>query len=284
MINYKLLKAWPIPEVRQTYETRDTILYALGIGCGFDPTDRDELAYVYENGLRAFPSMALVLGYPGFWLSDPATGVDWKRVLHGEQELILHRPLPASATVIGKSRVIEIYDKGAGRDALIISARDVLDDATGDLMATLTSTVVLRGAGGFGGVAAPQSKAAQLPDRRADHVVDIALSPQAAMIYRLSGDLNPLHIDYGVAETAGFARPILHGLCTFGIATRALVRTLCESAPEGLGGVAARFSAPVYPGETLQTEIWLDGTAAQFRCRIPERDTVVLANGVARLR
>lgn len=282
MIDYERLKGWPIPEARQTYGTRETILYGLGIGCGTDPTDGGELSYVYENGLKAFPSMALVLGYPGFWLRDPGTGVDWRRILHGEQQLVLHQELPPAASVVGRSRVLEVYDKGAGRDALLVSTRDVLDEASGNLLATSTSTLVLRGAGGFGGAASSPSAASPLPDRPPDHTVSIATSAQAALIYRLSGDLNPLHADPAAAAQAGFPKPILHGLCTFGVASRALVGSIGGGDPDSLREVSARFSAPVYPGETIVTDIWTKGRSAQFRCHVQEREQIVLTNGSAR--
>lgn len=277
MIDYERLKAFPIPEGRQTYSGRDTILYALGIGFGLDDDAESDVPFVYERNLRAFPSMALVLGYPGFWLRDPATGVDWKRILHGEQGLTLHRPLPSSGAVTGKSRVVEIFDKGPGRDALLLSARDIVEDATGDLLATATSTVVIRGAGGFGGPASPKATLPPLPEREPDRTVALPTSRQAAMIYRLSGDLNPLHVDPEVAEAAGFERPILHGLCTFAVALRGL--RLAGTLPELGLRVFARFSAPVYPGETIATDIWDTDTGVMFRARSVERGTVVLTNG-----
>src|SRR5215831_4257566 len=149
-IDYQKLKNWPIPAVEQRYVARDTILYALGLGCGADPTDRDDLKFVYEDGLAALPTMAVVLGAPGFWLKDPKTGVDWRKVLHGEQGLVLHRPLPPAGVVTGQSRILEILDRGE-RGAFMYSERTLVDPASGALIATTTSTTVLRGEGGFGG-------------------------------------------------------------------------------------------------------------------------------------
>lgn len=114
-IDYLKLKSWPFPDLEHRYEAKDTILYALGVGCGGDPMDRSELPFVYEEGLKALPTMAVVLGYPGFWLKDPNTGVDWRKVLHGEQGLVIHKPLPATGTVIGRTRITEIIDKGPGK-------------------------------------------------------------------------------------------------------------------------------------------------------------------------
>lgn len=280
-IDYQKLKTWPFPDLEHRYEAKDTILYALGVGCGADPMDRTELPFVYEDGLKALPTMAVVLGYPGFWLKDPATGVDWRKILHGEQGLVIHKPLPASGTVIGRTRVTEIVDKGPGKGALLYSDRDVLDKATGDLLATLTSTTFIRGEGGFGGPSGPSPAPHVLPERAPDVTVDLKTLPQAALIYRLSGDDNPLHADPDVAAVAGFERPILHGLCSYAVAGRAVLKACCGNDPTRLKRFDLRFSAPVMPGETIRTEIWRDGSTVSFRARVVERDVVVLNNGRA---
>ena len=280
-IDYQKLKNWHFPDLEHRYEAKDTILYALGVGCGADPMDRTELPFVYEDGLKALPTMAVVLGYPGFWLKDPATGVDWRKILHGEQGLVIHKPLPASGTVIGRTRVTEIVDKGPGKGALLYSDRDVLDKATGDLLATLTSTTFIRGEGGFGGPSGPSPAPHVLPERAPDVTVDLKTLPQAALIYRLSGDDNPLHADPDVAAAAGFERPILHGLCSYAVAGRAVLKACCGNDPTRLKRFDLRFSAPVMPGETIRTEIWRDGSTVSFRARVVERDVVVLNNGRA---
>ncbi len=280
-IDYAKLKAWPFPDLEHSYTAKDTILYALGVGCGADPVDRSELPFVYEDGLKALPTMAVVLGYPGFWLKDPNTGVDWRKVLHGEQGLVIHKPLPATGTVIGRTRVTEIIDKGPGKGALLLSERDVIDKASGDLLATLTSTTFIRGEGGFGGPSGPSPEPHPLPERAPDLAVDLPTLPQAALIYRLSGDYNPLHADPDVATGAGFPRPILHGLCTYAVAGRAILKACCDNDPARLTRLDLRFSAPVLPGETVRTEIWRDGSEVSFRARVVERDVVVLNNGRA---
>jgi acyl dehydratase len=280
-IDYVKLKNWPVPEIEHRYEVKDTILYALGLGCGSDPMDEADLRFVYEENIQVQPAMAVVLGYPGFWIRDSKTGIDWKKVLHGEQGLILHKPLPAAATVIGRSRITEIIDKGAGKGALLFSERDVIDKASGDLLATLTSTAFLRGDGGFGGPAGPAPEPHRLPEEPPHLSLDLPTLPQAALIYRLSGDYNPLHADPKIAAEAGFARPVLHGLCTFGIASRAIMRACCGNNPARLRKLQVRFSAPVFPGETIRTEIWQDGTTISFRARAAERDAIVLNNGLA---
>lgn len=282
-IDYHKLKNWHFPDLEHRYEAKDTILYALGVGCGADPMDRTELPFVYEDGLKALPTMAVVLGYPGFWLKDPNTGVDWRKILHGEQGLVIHKPLPASGTVIGRTRVTEIVDKGPGKGALLYSDREVFDKATGDLLATLTSTTFIRGEGGFGGPSGPAPEPHALPERAPDLAVDLKTLPQAALIYRLSGDYNPLHADPDVATAAGFERPILHGLCTYAVAGRAVLKACCGNDPSRLRRFDLRFSAPVLPGETVRTEIWRDGSRVSFRARVVERDIVVLNNGLAEI-
>jgi acyl dehydratase len=279
-IDYDKLKNWPLPAVEQRYTARDTILYALGVGAGSDPTDEAELRFVYEGELRALPTMGVVLGAPGFWLKDPTTGVDWRKVLHGEQGLVVHRPLPPAAVVVGRSKVVEILDRG-DKGAFMYAERVVVDQATAEPMCTLTSTTVLRGAGGFGGPAGPAPEPHALPARAPDLAVDLATLPQAALIYRLSGDDNPLHADPKVALAVGFPRPILHGLGTFGVAGRAILKACCGSDPARLEAMQVRFSAPVFPGETIRTEIWRDGATVSFRARVVARDAVVLNNGRA---
>jgi acyl dehydratase len=282
-IDYKKLMAWSFPDLEHTYTARDTILYALGLGCGSDPTDAQDLRFVYEEGLLALPTLAVVLGYPGFWLKDSETGVDWRKVLHGEQGLVLHAPLPAEGTIIGRTRIIEIFDKG-DKGSLMLSERDVIDKASGKVLATLSATAVLRGDGNFGGPAGPVPPPHALPDREPDACLDLPTLPQAALIYRLSGDYNPLHADPRVAASAGFKRPILHGLCTYGVAARAVLKLCCDNDPAALARFDVRFSAPVYPGETIKTEIWRDGGRISFRARVVERDVVVLNNGLAEVR
>ncbi len=281
-IDYQKLKNWPFPEIEHRYEAKDTILYALGVGLGADPMDPNQLRFVYEDGLKALPTMAAVLAYPGHWAKNPETGIDWKKVLHGEMGFVISQPLPPAGVVVGRTVIEEIIDKGAGKGALLYSRRDVRDKETGALLAQLSSTSFLRGDGGFGGPSGPTRAVHQLPERAPDLVCDLATLPQAALIYRLSGDYNPLHADPEVAKAAGFARPILHGLCTFGVAGHALLRTLCGYDPARLTRMEVRFSSPVYPGETTRTEIWREGPGrAGFRCRIVERDVVAINNGYA---
>jgi acyl dehydratase len=286
-IDVAKLKAWPLAPIEQRYSERDTILYALGIGVGHDPLDRAALRFVYEDGLQALPTMGVVLGYPGFWAKDPATGIDWVRLLHGEQSLELLAPLPAAGTVVGTSRITAIVDKGAGKGALMYSERDIHDAASGQLLAVSRSVSFMRGDGGF----SERGQASDLappprqptPDTAPDHVCELKTRPECALIYRLSGDYNPVHADPAVARAAGFERPILHGLCSFGVSGHALLKTLCAWDASRLKEIGARFSSPVYPGETLRVEMWQRGQAVQFRTRAVERDVVVLSHGSARI-
>ncbi len=275
------LLAWPFEEVEQRYDERDTILYALGIGLGAEPSDPRQLRFVYEQGLQALPSMGVILGYPGFWLQDPRSGADWRRLVHGEQSIEILKPLPPAGTVLGMTRVRDVIDKGPERGALIFTEREVRDKASGELLCHLSSTSFLRGDGGFGGPTGPVPAPHPIPDRPADESCELATLPQAALIYRLSGDRNPLHADPAAAAKGGFPRPILHGLCTFGIAGHALLRAVCDYRPERLRSLRGRFTAPVFPGETIVTEIWRDGPSVSFRASVKERGKIVLDHGKA---
>jgi len=272
-----------IPTVEQTYAPKDAILYALGVGLGFNPIDRDQLDFVYEKNLKVLPTFAVVLAHPGLWVRDLDTGIDAVKVVHGEQGLTLHRPLSPAEAVVGKSRVTGVVDKGEGRGALVMYERKIFAKATGELIATVTQTAFCRGDGGFGGPSGPTPKPHELPARAPDFICDLPTSPQAALIYRLSADINPLHADPDVAKAAGFPKPILHGLATYGAAGHALLRTVCGYHPSRLKSLHARFTAPVYPGETFRTEIWLDGTIASFRTIALERNVVAMSNGRAEL-
>ncbi|PHS05145.1 MAG: 3-alpha,7-alpha,12-alpha-trihydroxy-5-beta-cholest-24-enoyl-CoA hydratase [Blastopirellula sp.] len=269
-------------DVEQSYTERDSIIYALGVGLGYDPLDARQLPFVFEQpSLRAVPSMAMVLGSPGFWAREPDTGIIWQKVLHGEQGMVLHQPLPPAATIIGKTRVIRILDKGEGRGALIFTERTLFDKSSDILLATLTSTTFARGNGGCGGDQGPQAVPHALPDRAPDQICDLPTQKSAALLYRLSGDSNPLHADPEIAKAAGFPAPILHGLCTVGVVCHALLRSYCNYDEARLKSLDLRFSSPVFPGETIRTEMWQDGEVISFRARVLERDIVVLNNGRA---
>jgi acyl dehydratase len=278
-IVYDKLMALKIPEVAQAYTEKDAILYALGVGLGRDPMDEDELPFVYERNLKVLPTFAAVLGWPGFWARDLDTGIDWVKVVAGEQGLVLHRPLGPRGTVIGRTRVTEIIDKGTGKGAHVYSERELVDAANGEKIATVTQTTVCRGDGGFGGPAHAAPGVHPIPERAPDLICDRPTRPEAALIYRLSGDPNPLHADPAVAKAAGFPRPILHGLATFGIACHGILKSLCDHDPGLLKAISGRYSAPVFPGETIRTEMWREGEIVSFRARVVERDVIALNNG-----
>jgi acyl dehydratase len=282
-IDYEALKAFDIPEVRQRVSANDVMLYALSVGLGQDSVDAAQLDYVTEKRLRAMPAMANVLGYAGFWLADPRTGVDAVKLVHGEQSMTIHATLPTEGMVIGKTRVTEIIDKGLGKGALLYSSRNI-HDAGGKLLATIDGTTFLRADGGFGGPSGPVKAPHPLPDRAPDAVLDLATRPEQALLYRLNGDMNPLHSDPELAARAGFPRPILHGLCTFGVIAHALLKSLCAYDAERFGRMDLRFTAPVFPGETIRTEIFHEPGGAAFRARVVERDVIVANNGMFRFR
>lgn len=281
-LDYDLIKNWDFPDLHHVYTEKDVMLYALGIGLGHDPVDLGQLRYVYEENLEVFPTMAGVMGYPGFWMKDPKAGIDWVKVVHGEQRTYFHAPFPVSGEVIGRSHISRIIDKGADKGALVVTERRVHNAADNTLLATIEQVTFCRGDGGFGKGDEPLDSLPRVPDRAPDHVCTLPTLSQAALIYRLSGDYNPLHADPAVAKGAGFDRPILHGLATYGVAAHAIVKTACDYDSQRLTSMHTRFSAPVYPGETLAVEIWSgDNSTVHFQARVVERDVVVLSNGIA---
>lgn len=281
-LDYDLIKNWQFDDVRQVYTEKDTILYALGIGVGHEPLNESQLTFVYEKHLKVFPSMAAVLGYPGFWMQDPKAGINWVKLVHGEQRMAFHQPFPVSGEVIGRSRISHVIDKGADKGALVITERKIYNAANEDLLATVQQVTFCRADGGFGAGDEPPQALPKVPSTPPDHVCSLPTLPQAALLYRLNGDPNPLHVDPNVAGQAGYPKPILHGLCTYGVATHAILKTLCDYDPARLAYLNTRFSAPVYPGETLVIEMWntKPGTV-QFQAKVAERDIVVLSNGIA---
>ena len=273
MSRYDDLLAFAFPEVEQTYTERDTILYALGVGAGQDRLDPFELRLAYEKDLLAIPAMAVTLAYPGFWYRDLAPGLDYLRTVHASERFEIHRPLPVAATVTARPRIVAIHDKGEGRGSLVVSRREIVEKSTGVRLATVTQTAFCRGDGGLGGPTVPAPPPDTLPDAAPDLVVELPTQPQAALIYRLSGDDNPLHVDPAFARDAGFPSPILHGLSTYGHVCRALMR-LADAAGRRIVGMDCRFTAPVYPGDTLALDVWRSGTHLRFRAGVGPRKVI----------
>ena len=282
-IVYDKLLGLQIPDSEQTYTERDTIFYALSLGLGQDPVSTDELSFVYEQDTKVLPTFPVVVAMPGFWARELDTGIDWVKVVHGEHEVVLHKPLPTRGSVVSHTRIVEVIDKGPGKGAIVISRRELNDKTNGAHYATITQTTFCRGDGGFGGPPRQAPAPHALPDRAPDAVCDLVTRPEMALIYRWNADMNPLHADPAIAKAAGFPRPILHGLATYGVSGHAILKTMCGYDPSRFRSMAVRFSAPVYPGETIRTEMWRDGTVVSFRARAVERDVLVLNNGRAEI-
>ncbi|MGH8688195.1 MAG: MaoC/PaaZ C-terminal domain-containing protein [Burkholderiales bacterium] len=281
-LNYEHLMGLKRTGDRYAYGDRESMLYALGIGLGRDPLDERELAFVFEQpGLKTVPTMASVLARVPL-LRD--CGFDYSKVLHGEQRLQLHRPLPPAGELVADSRVTAAYDKGAGKGAVIYTETAVRGAADGAPLFTVGSTTFARGDGGFGGPAGSGPEPHALPARKADAVATLETRADQALLYRLNGDRNPLHADPALARRVGFRAPILHGLCTYGVACHAVIRTVLGYDASRIAEFDVRFSAPVYPGESIAVDLWVDGDVVSFRCRVPSReDAVVINHGRCRL-
>lgn len=285
MLDYDRIMAYEFAPVEHRYSSRDTILYALGLALGTDPVNPAHLRVTYEGatGFCALPTMATVLASSGFLSRIPELGITWQKVLHGEQSMTLHMALPSQGDLIGYTRITGVVDKGENRGALIYSEREILDRRTGARIATVSSTSFARADGGFGGPSGPLKAVHRIPEGDPDVVFDHATQRGSALIYRLSGDDNPIHADPELARQAGFDQPILHGLASLGIAGWSITQALGDGDPASLKHLQLRFSAPVYPGETIRTEMWRTGNEVSFRARAVERDVLVLNNGLARL-
>jgi acyl dehydratase len=260
------------------YGDRETMLYALGIGFMRDPMNEAELPFVYENNLQTVPTMATVIGW-GQGGTMAKSGINYLMVVHGEQRLTMHKPLPAAAEVVFDERVVGVFDKGKDKGAVIVTERVMKEKASGDKLCTLMSSTFARGDGGFGGPKDGAPEPHKTPDRKPDLTHEADTRADQAFIYALSGDRNPLHRDPKIAKMAGFPRPILHGLCSYGTACRSVISAVCKYDAKKITGFDVRFSAPVFPGETIVTEMWIDGAVVSFRSRLKERDVVVLNNG-----
>ncbi len=264
-----------------SWTDKDTMLYALGIGMGSDPMNTDELPFVYESGLKAVPTQATTVA----WGAGPGIGkmgINFLLVVHGEQKVEFHKPLPTEASILATSRVIGAYDKG-DKGAVIYNETVLADAKSGEKIATLTGSTFARGDGNFGGPSEGAPEPHEVPTRAPDRSVDITTRPDQALIYRLSGDRNPLHSDPKIAAAAGFPRPILHGLCTYGITCRAVLQEYCDFDPTKIKSHQVRFSSPVFPGETITVDLWKDDDVISFEARVKSRGVTVVKNGKTQL-
>ena len=277
-INYDEIMNLTSENVEISYSDKDSILYSLGIGLGNDPMNLNELKYVYENSQSVLPSMATNFQYHSPLLLK--TNINFIMVVHGEQRLSITNALPVSGNFIANAKVIGCYDKGPARGAIIEVETTVKNKKNNEEICKLVSTTFARGDGGFGGPDSPK-KEIFIPDGEPDYVSEVSTKPDQALIFRLSGDYNPLHSDPNFAKAAGFEKPILHGMCTYGIACRSLVNEICENDASKLKRFDCRFSSPVYPGETIVTEMWKNDKMIYFNSKVKERDKLVLKNGVS---
>ena len=261
------------------YTERDAILYALGVGLPDDPVSAGELEFLLEDRLKVLPTFAVTLATLGMWVKAPELEIDWVRLLHAAQGAVFHQPLPRAAEVIGAARIKALYDRGAEKGSICVVERMISDAQTGALYCTIEQTLMLRGNGGFGGEASPKVAPPQPPQREPDGKFSLKISPRAALIYRLSGDLNPLHADPRVARKAGFERPILHGLASYGMAGARILRQFGAGDPRRLKSLSMRFAGVVMPGDELELAAWQDGGSVYFEARA--RGTKVLDQGVA---
>ncbi|MBM5810553.1 MAG: 3-alpha,7-alpha,12-alpha-trihydroxy-5-beta-cholest-24-enoyl-CoA hydratase [Gammaproteobacteria bacterium] len=280
-MNLEAIMNFRFPVLEHTYTQADTMLYGLGLSLGQDPSDAEQLSYVYEDRLQVLPSMCNVLAHPGFWLREPALAVDWVNALHGEQRFVIHRPLPSQGTIRGVMRVLGVEDKGPDRGALLFYEKVLTDQATSEKLCTVQTTGFLRGDGGCGSAGVKLSALEAAPNRAPDATLNWPTARQAALIYRLCGDRNPIHADPVIAAKAGFEGPILHGLCTMGMACFGLVKLFGCGRSDLLRSMSVRFAGAIYPGETLRIAGWHTGGVVQFCAHVVERGDIVLDRGVA---
>lgn len=278
-MDYAVFSSYRIAPVRQRYTARDAMLYAHSVQAGVMLDHHRALDFLSDTrGPQVLPSYAVDLGHPGFWIGNPATTVNASMNLHAEESFELDGPLPAEAEVIGETKIVDIVDKGADKGALVYLEKTVTDATTGRRLALCRRTLMLRGDGGYDGPSGTPRPTSPEPTTPPDEVRLIPTRPDQALLYRLNGDNNALHLEPDVARKAGFDRPILHGLCTFGIASTMALFVLADGEPERFKGFRARFSAPVFPGETLRIELWNDGAV---RVVANERNRPVLTHARA---
>lgn len=274
------LRTHKFEQLTQTYTDKDTLLYAVSLGFGQDPLNANQLKFAYEGDLHGLPTMPAILCHPGSWSNDPRFKITRSKVVHGAQAVFLHAPVPPAASLIADARVEAVEDKGE-KGALFHVVRTMREAQSGREIASVLHSTFCRADGGFGGGFGTAPTPHKLPEREPDFIVDISTRPEAALLYRLNIDRNPLHADPAYAQKAGFPVPILHGLCTYGLAGRALLESMLDYDSDQLRSIECRFSAPVYPGETITFELWRDDNIASFRAVVRARSVKVLDAGKA---
>jgi acyl dehydratase len=271
-----------LPDGETSYDRDQVILYHLGVGAGVPPTDPGELEYTFEKNLKVLPSFAVIpaFGSMGGIGNIPGLQFNFAMLLHGEQEIILHKPLPPQQKLTTSAHIPEIYDKGK---AALVILESTARDESGDPLFTNRFSLFIRGEGGFGGESGPKAGNAA-PERAPDGTVESQTLPQQALIYRLSGDKNPLHADPEFAKMAGFDRPIIHGLCSYGVVCKAIVDAVLGGDVTRVARYQARFAGVGFPGETYRTSWWQEGDRILIEAKSVERDAPIISNAAITLR
>ncbi len=285
MKNFELLLNEIVGEEETILRADRVILYALSLGLG---AEEGHLKFVYEKNLRVLPGMAMVLAYPGFWISEPKYGFDWSQVLHAEESIELLGEIPINKTIVGRTSIEALVDRGASKGCFVYTKKVLSLKDEDKPIAIVYSNTLARADGGWATTVNFKKKPSFIktfstPAQEPDFIDNITTLPQLALLYRLCGDLNPLHAEPSVAKKAGFSRPILHGRCTMGIAMRSLISKVCNLDASKLGHISVRFSSPFYPGATLSTKIWQKNNEIFFESSDLETGTKVLSNGYAQL-
>lgn len=278
-LNAEAIAAHRFLPYEQVLGEKDTILFALSVGLGRDPMDESELSFVYEEGLKIFPTLPVVLGHPGPWMNDPRFAISRQMLVHGTQRLEVLGELRPGTRFIASNRILELVDKGPESGGIIILERTLTEAGTGVPIARLESGTFCRADGGFGGKRQLSREFRVVPARAPDASTEVHTQANQALWYRLNGDRNPLHASPAFAAKAGFPRPILHGLCTYSVVARGLMSL---QPGRSLKMIECRFSKPVFPGETIRIDAWDVGAGGlAFRAKVDARDALVLDRGFA---
>lgn len=278
-VTYEQLMALQHRDLVVDYTDKDTILYALSVGAAMQGPDEDTLPFVFEGRpMRTLASMATIL------MRAPVaqSGLDFRGVLHGEQRVALHRAIPPQGRLLVDAGVGRVIDKGAEKGAVVVFESKARLPS-GEPVFTTETVILARRNGGLGGPGGSLADPHPMPQRAPDLTVPVPTRPDQALLYRLNEDRNPLHVDPELAKRAGFPAPILHGLCTYGMACRALTATVCGHDGSRIQSFDVRFASPVFPGELIELDAWIDGDTVAFRCRVPARQVVVLDHGRCQL-